>query len=452
MEALNSYDVLVIGVGMAGVSVAHKAARAGKRVAVVDSRPYGGTCALRGCDPKKVLVGAAELMDWSRRMSGLGVEGELNIDWPLLMKHKESIIKDTPHDIEHSLATLGVETIRGSAGFTGRNTVAVDDREIRAEHIVVAAGQRPRTLPFSGAEHLVTSTDFLELPDLPKRIVFVGGGFVSMEFAHIAVRAGAEVTVLQRGGQILKGFDPDLAGRLTEFTRDLGIDVRLHTEVAGVDRNDDSESRYTVSTTEHSLIQADLVVHGAGRVPELDDLNLDAGDVSFDPVRGVKVNEFLQSVSNPAVYAAGDAADTAGPKLTPVAVHEGMVAISNILKGNRKRPNYQGTPSVAFTVPSLARAGLLEEEARLAGYDVVVRSGEMSDWYTLRRTNEALGAYKVIIDGKSGTILGAHLLGGHAGDLINLFATAIRNKISVLELKTGIYVHPAATSDITYML
>ena len=126
--------------------------------------------------------------------------------------------------------------------------------------------------------------------------------------------------------------------------------------------------------------------------------------------------------------------------------------MGNILKGNRKRPNYQGTPSVAFTVPSLARAGLLEEEARAAGYDLEVQTGDMSRWYTLRRTNEAYGAYKVIVDKKSGKILGAHLLGGHAGEMINQFAMAIRNEISVLKLKTGIYVHPAATSDITYML
>ncbi|MDZ7795343.1 MAG: NAD(P)/FAD-dependent oxidoreductase [Spirochaetia bacterium] len=452
MELNSNYDVVVIGVGMAGVSAAHKAARAGKKVAVVDSRPYGGTCALRGCDPKKVLVGAAELIDWSRRMSGMGVEGELTIDWPALMKHKEAIIRDTPGSITQSLEKLGVETVHGSARFTGGTTLAVGDRELRAESIVIAVGQRPRTLSFPGAGHLVTSTDFLELPELPKRIVFVGGGFVSMEFAHIAARAGATVTVLQRGDQILRGFDPDLAGQLTNISREIGIDIRLHTEVAEVTENDHGDGRYTVSTSERRTIEADMVVHGAGRVPELDDLDLDTGNVSFDAKRGVTVNEFLQSVSNPAVYAAGDAADTAGAKLTPVAVHEGMVAVGNILKGNRKRPNYQGTPSVAFTVPSLARAGMLEEEARAAGYDLKVQAGDMSDWYTLRRTNESHGAYKVIVDKKSGRILGAHLLGGHAGEMINMFATAIRNEITVLELKTGIYVHPAATSDIAYML
>ena len=437
---------------MAGVSAAHKAARAGKRVAVVDSRPYGGTCALRGCDPKKVLVGAAELIDWNRRMSGLGVTGELTIDWPALMKLKESVIQGTPGAIEKSMTKMAVETLHGSARFTGPNTVMVGDTQIEAQHIVIAVGQRPRTLTFAGADHLITSTDFLELQELPRRIVFVGGGFVSMEFAHIAVRAGAEVTVLQRGAHILKGFDPDLADNLTEVSRKLGIDVRLQTEVASVDRDANDRAPFTITATDGAIIDADLVVHGAGRVPELDDLNLEAAGVSFDPTRGVEVNEFLQSVSNPAVYVAGDAADTVGAKLTPVAVHEGMIAVGNILKGNRKSPNYQGTPSVAFTVPSLARAGLLEEEARAAGYDVEVAAGDMSDWYTLRRTNESHGAYKLIIDKKEGTILGAHLLGGHAGEMINMFATVVRNGISVLELKTGIYVHPAATSDIAYML
>jgi glutathione reductase (NADPH) len=452
MNSKNSYDVLVIGVGMAGVSVADKASRSGKRVAVVDSRPYGGTCALRGCDPKKVLVGAAELIDWSRRMTGSGLEGELTIDWPGLMKHKESIIEDTPGSLEQSMSKMGVETLHSAARFIGRNRVIVNDREVDAEHIVIAVGQRPRTLAFPGAEHVITSTDFLDLPQLPNRIVFVGGGFVSMEFAHIAARAGAEVTVLQRGDHILKGFDPDLADRLTKVSREIGVDIRLNTEVAEVDRIANGESPYTVATSDRMEIKADLVVHGAGRVPELDELNLDAGAIAFDSMRGVTVNGFLQSVSNSAVYVAGDAADTPGQKLTPVAVHEGMIAVSNILKGNRKHPDYRGTPSVAFTVPALARAGLLEEDARAAGYDVEVKSGDMSGWYTLRRTNEPHGAYKVIIDKTTGTILGAHLLGGHAGDTINIFASAIRNEVSAFDLKTGIYVHPAATSDVAYML
>ncbi|NBB91130.1 MAG: FAD-dependent oxidoreductase [Spirochaetes bacterium] len=452
MAAKDKYDVLVIGVGMAGVSAAHKAARAGKKVAVVDSRPYGGTCALRGCDPKKVLVGAAELIDWNRRMNGLGVSGELTIDWPDLMKHKDSVIQGTPGALEKSMAKLGAETLHGGARFTGRNTVMVGDRELQAEHILIAVGQRPRTLSFPGAEYLITSTDFLELPELPRRIVFVGGGFVSMEFAYVAARAGAEITVLQRGEHILKGFDPELADQLAQASRELGIDVRLHAEVETVEQNSGGAGRYTVSTADGARIEADLVVHGAGRVPEIDDLDLKTGDVSFDPTRGVEVNEFLQSVSNPAVYAAGDAAATVGAKLTPVAVHEGMIAVGNILKGNRKQPNYRGTPSVCFTVPSLARAGLLEAEARAAGLDVEVSTGDMSDWYTLRRTNESHGAYKLIIDKKSGTVVGAHLLGGHAGETINMFAMAIRNGINALDLKTGVYVHPAATSDITYML
>lgn len=318
MNSSNRYDVLVIGVGMAGVSVAHKAARSGKRVAVVDSTPYGGTCALRGCDPKKVLVGAADLIDWSRRMSGPGVEGELTIDWPALMKHKESIIENTPGSREQSRSKLGVETLHGSARFTGRNRIMVNDREVDAEHIVISVGQRPRTLGFPGAEHVITSTDFLDLPELPKRIVFVGGGLVSMEFAHVAARAGAEVIVLQRGHHILKGFDPDLADRLTEVSREVGIDIRLNTKIAEVDRSANGESLYTVTTPDRMEIEADLVVHGAGRVPELDELDLCAGEIAFDSMRGVTVNEFLQGVSNTALYAAGDAADTAGQKLTPV--------------------------------------------------------------------------------------------------------------------------------------
>lgn len=455
MDSKDNYDIVVIGVGMAGMAVAGKAARAGRRVAVVDSRPYGGTCALRGCDPKKVLVGAAELIDWQRRMAGHGVSGELAIDWASLMKHKDSIIDPLPDTMESSLARAGVETLHGSARFTGERTIQINDRELEAEFIVIAVGQRPRTLTFPGAEHLVTSTDFLELSALPNKIVFVGGGFISMEFAHIAVRAGAEVTVLQRAERILKGFDAELSRQLVEISREAGVDLRLTTEIAEVAEIADGGAdgaRYTVSTTDGVEIPADLVVHGAGRVPEIDDLDLKCGGVVFDPVRGITVNEYLQSTSNPAVYVAGDAADTVGLKLTPVAVHEGIIATSNILKGNRKQPTYRGTPSVAFTVPALARAGMLEEEARAAGYEVQVESGDMSQWYNLRRTNEAHGGYRLIIDTDTGALLGAHILAGDAGEMINMFAMAIRNELSVLDVKTGMYVHPASTSDIAYML
>ena len=444
----NQFDVIAIGVGMAGLSAARKTASAGKKVAVIDSRPYGGTCALRGCDPKKVLVGAAEVVDWQRRMTGHGVIGEARIDWGELMAFKRTFTEPVPQNLEKSLGKQGVATYYGETRFVGPDRLQVGEDTLTGEHIVIAVGAKPGDLGIPGAEHVVTSTDFLELESLPERIVFIGGGYISFEFAHIATRAGARATILHRGERPLQGFDADMVAGLVDASREVGIDVRVNTAVTAVEKQGDA----LVVCTDGEAVTADLVVHGAGRVPEIDALDLEAGSVEYDPKKGVIVNEYLQSVSNPVVYAAGDAAATEGWPLTPVAVHEGLTAASNILKGNGKTPNYLGTPAVAFTIPSLSRAGMTEDEAAARGFKFRVNHKDTSGWYSSRRTNEKHSAYKVLIEEGTGKILGAHLLGGHAGEVINMFALAIRHELTASEVKTSVLVHPAASSDISYML
>lgn len=446
---MSHYDVIVIGVGMAGLAAARRVASAGRRVAVIDSRPYGGTCALRGCDPKKVLVGAAEIVDWQRRMAGHGISGEVQIDWAELMAFKGTFTDPVPERLETSLAAQGVATLHGSAHFVDGNTLKIGGDTVSAEHIVIATGARPRDLGIPGSELLASSTDFLALESLPERIVFIGGGYISFEFAHIAARAGARVAVVDRAERPLEHFDPDLVERLVAASQQIGIELRSASEVIGVER---VAGELMVSLADGGTLSSDLVVHGAGRIPELDDLDLEAGGIDFEPSRGVTVDEFLQSRSNPAVYAAGDSAATAGWPLTPVAVHEGFIAASNILKGNRRTPNYAGTPSVAFTIPAIARAGLSEVEAVAQGLDFTLKRGDTSDWYTVRRTNERHSAFKVLIDNDSDRILGAHLLGVHAGEVIDMFALAIRHGLEAWEVRTGIFVHPAAASDVTSML
>jgi glutathione reductase (NADPH) len=444
----NHFDVIAIGVGMAGLSVARKTAAAGKKVAVIDSRPYGGTCALRGCDPKKVLVGAAEVVDWQRRMTGHGVTGDVRIDWSELMAFKRTFTEPVPQNLEKSLGEQGIATYYGETRFINPNCLQVGEDTLTGEHIVVAVGARPVDLGIPGAEHVITSTDFLELESLPKRVVFIGGGYISFEFAHIAARAGARATILHRGERPLQGFDADMVAGLVDASREVGIDVRVNTAVTAVEKQGDALAVHTDGQT----VTADLVVHGAGRVPEIDALDLEAGNVEYSPKKGVAVNEYLQSVSNPAVYAAGDAAATEGWPLTPVAVHEGLTVASNILKGNRKTPNYLGTPAVAFTIPSLSRAGMTEDEAAARGFEFRVNHNDTSGWYSSRRTNEKHSAYKVLIEEGTSKILGAHLLGGHAGEVINMFALAIRHGLTASEVKTSVLVHPAASSDISYML
>jgi glutathione reductase (NADPH) len=239
-----TFDLVVLGAGTAGSGVARRCRAAGWSVAIVDDLPYGGTCALRGCDPKKVLVGAAEALDWVRRMDGRGIVGRsAAIRWSELQRFKRTFTDPVPEEAEAGLAKAGVRTFHGRARFTGRTTVQVGEDVLNARHVLIATGAQPAPQPYPGAEHLMTSDRFLELYELPGRIVFVGGGYVSFEFAHVAARAGSQVTILHRGCRPLERFDPDLVGLLLERTLALGIDVQLRTEVRGVAR---SGSGFTV--------------------------------------------------------------------------------------------------------------------------------------------------------------------------------------------------------------
>jgi glutathione reductase (NADPH) len=443
------FDLIVIGAGMAGLAATRKAASDGKRVAIVDTRPYGGTCALRGCDPKKVLVGVAGAVDEARRLTGYGVTGETGIDWPALMAFKRTFTEPVPRKLEKGLERQGVATLHGPSRFTSDATIAIGGDEFGAERFLIATGARPRELGIPGEELVATSTDFLDLDALPERIALIGGGYVSFEFAHIAARAGAKVTILHRSERPLKGFDPDLVSELVRASEELGIEVRTQAEATCVGR--DGEAR-TVHVRGSEAVVVDLVVHGAGRVPDLDALDLSSADVEFDELRGVRVNEYLQSVSNPRVYAAGDAADTAGWPLTPVAVHEGLIATSNLLRGNRKTSNYTGTPSVVFTIPALARAGMTESEAQEQGLDFEVESNDTSGWFTARRSRAQHAASKVLVEKGTGRILGAHLLGMDAGETIDIFALAIRHGLTAGSLRTSVLLHPAAASDVVHMV
>ena len=447
------YDVVVIGTGAAASTVAMRCRKAGKQVAVVDSRPIGGTCALRGCDPKKVLVGAAELLAWNRRMQEHGIlADQVQIDWPRLMHFKRSFIESVPKNSEESFLKRGVAAVHGRARFVGPTSIQVGDNVLEASNVVVAAGARSVHLKISGAEFAVTSEQFLELERLPERILFIGGGYISFEFAHIAARAGAHVTILHRGERPLQRFDPDLVNRMVTMTRDLGIDVRLGLKVTGITRNSTGVKIRAHSGTSDHDFDTDLVVHGAGRVPEIDDMRLNDAGIEWDPLRGVKVNEYLQSVANPAVYAAGDAAASAGPPLTPVAAYEGKIAAENLLKGNHRKPDYDGIPTVVFTVPQLASVGLEERAARERGLAFRVNQEDTSSWYSSRRVAERYSGFKTLIEEQTGCILGAHLLGPDAAEIINIFALAIRKGLTSTDLKDIIYAYPTVASDVPYMI
>ncbi len=446
------FDLVVIGTGAGGSTVTHKCRKAGWDVAIVDSRPFGGTCALRGCDPKKVLVGAAELIDWNRRMKEKGVSAKsTEIDWQELMAFKKTFTEPVPENRENAYAKAGIAVFHGRAHFLDKTTVKIGEDILTGRYVHIAAGAKPAILGIPGEEYLTTSTQFLEMEKLPERIVFVGGGYIAFEFAHVASQAGAQIKILHRGARPLEGFDPDLVDSLVEATRDMGIDLKLNTTVESVEKNGDQFVVTASAGDIRQTFEADMVVHSAGRSPDIDDMDLEKAGIERGK-NGILVNEYLQSVSNPLVYAAGDGADSGGLPLTPVAGVEGLAAASNLLKGNHRQPNYLGVPTVVFTLPPLASVGLQEDEAAKQGLKFEVKHGDTSGWYSSRRIGLKYSGYKTLVEEDTGRILGAHLLGGHAEEVINIFALAIRTGLKAEDLKTMIYAYPTSASDIGYMV
>jgi len=446
-------DLVVVGTGEAARAVVFSMRAAGWSVAVIDSRPFGGTCDLRGCDPKKVLVGVAELIDWGRRMQGSGISAPApTLAWSDMIAFKRAIIEHVTADVENGFREAGITALHGRAHFVGPTTLAVGDETITAGHVVIAGGARHAPLGIPGEGHLTTSTEFLELDQLPPRVAFVGGGYIAFEFAHIAARAGAEVTILHRGERPLEAFDPDLVGQLVQITRELGVTVHLGTEVTAIDKTDRGLGVHARSGVQDQQLEADIVVHAAGRIPEVDDLGLDAAGVERAEDGGIAVNEYLQSVSNPAVYAAGDAVTNGGFRLTPVAVLQGAVVGTNLRHGNTRTPDYQGVPTVVFTTPPLARVGLTEAAASAQGLKFTTHHADTTGWFSSRRLKLTHTGYKTLTEEGTGRLLGAHLLGSHAEEIINIFALAIRHQLPASDLSHMIYAYPTSASDISSML
>jgi len=450
---VTDFDLVVIGTGAAGSTAAYACREAGWSVAIADEKAFGGTCALRGCDPKKVFVAAEELVDWSRRFGAKSiVSGDIRIDWPALLRFKKTFVESVPQQNEDAYSEAGITALHGRIRFLERSVLQVGDDTLRARHVVIASGARPQILSISGEEHLTTSEGFLDLERLPARIIMVGGGYISFEFAHVAARAGATVTIVHKGSRPLERFDADLVGDLVDETRALGIDVRLNTSVRGIEKHDDVlRVTTTGSDGETTIIEADMAVHGAGRVPNIDDLDLEAGGVTRTK-NGVCVNVYLQNPSNAAVYAAGDAADTGAPRLTPVAGMEGDVVAANLLGGNVRKPDASVVPSIVFTTPALGTVGLTEQNARERKVRFSVKRGDTTQWYSSRRVGAAKSRFKILIEDGSDHILGATVLGPGAEELMNLFAMAMKFRVPASQVRDTIFAYPSAASDLAYMV
>jgi len=444
----NHYDIIVIGSGAAAQTVVYDLKKHRKNVAIIEKKEWGGTCALRGCVPKKVLVGAAEVKHRVVDAQHNGISfNSLNIDWSDLIEFKKSFTDSKSQQFKKSFLDAGIDIYKGTAHFTGKKSIRVNENELTAENFVIATGAKPRELGIPGEKHVITSDRFLSLETLPKSIAFIGGGLISFEFAHVAARAGAKVIILHRGQQPLKQFDPDLVNMLVDSSKDIGIDIQLNRPVKQVEKEN---NKFIVKTNEKELFETDLVVHGAGRVPDIGDLDLKKAHIDFSK-RGISVNEYMQNPTNPIVFAAGDVANSNLP-LTPVAGAEGKIVLKNLLDEKRKGASISAIPSVIFTVPPLAMVGLTETQAKKQGISYTVNYQDTSSWFSSNHIGLKHSGFKILINNENKQIIGAHLFGHHAEEAINLFTVFIKKKMNIDEIKELVWSYPTSTYDINYMI
>jgi len=442
------YDVIVLGAGPAGRAAAIIARRSGLNVLIIEKDGFGGTCPLRGCIPKKVLVAAAQALEHARSSSAplIGAE-DLRIDWPGLMRLKQAIIKDTPETVRKSLQAQDIDVLSAQARFSGTHTVNANGREIEGRKLIIATGSKPRALPIKGFEHTLTSDKLLEIQAPPNSIIFIGAGPIGMEFGHVLARAGTKVTILEAAPRILPNLDKDLTERLALASRRLGIDIYTDVRIEAVER----QALAMAVSFSHGgftkMVRAEVVANGAGRVADIDDLDLAKAGIERDG-RGIITDAYLRT-SNPDVFVAGDAV-AASPQLSEVATYEGKLAARNLNAETMIPVSYGSVPFVVYTIPEIAGVGMLPDEALAGKHRVSLL--DLTGLKTSRTYGESMTLSKVVIEEGTGRVLGAHILGHRGEELINLFGLAVRFGLTVHDLNNAVFSFPSFSADIKDML
>jgi len=446
-----TFDVVILGGGNAGIGVTGPVRRAGMSVAMIESRDLGGTCPNRGCTPKKILVAAGHALHEIERarLHHIAVETP-RLDWAALIDREKAMIRDIPSNLARAMERRQVEIIKGKATFQAPDTISVGDRQLKAKHIVIATGSKPRPLPIPGAEYMITSDEMLSERRQPASIVFVGGGVISFEFGHVYARAGSAVTILEALPQILPAMDADAVAQLAMESERIGVRIRTNVSVQRIERAGLRFRAIFVHGGAEHAVEADRVVNGAGRIANIDTLGLAAAHVEHSNGR-VSIDRYLRSTSNPQVHVCGDAVPIS-PQLSPIATYEGDIVGRNIAEGPKYTPDYEGMPTSVYTVPALATVGLTEASARQKQLAIDVHVNDMLGWFSAKTYAETAAWSKIIVDKANDRILGAHFVGHEGQELVNVFGLAIKFGITAQQLRNQVYAYPTFSADIKHML
>jgi glutathione reductase (NADPH) len=442
------FDLIVIGGGSGGVRAARIAASLGAKVALIEEKQMGGTCVNVGCVPKKLFWYAAHFHEELIDAASFGWRTtEPVFDWPTLRANKDKEIERLNGIYERIMETHDVELVRGRGRVTGPNEVTVGDRVLEGKHILVATGGRPYVpAEIPGVGHAIVSDQVFHLEKWPERVVIVGGGYIATEFAGIFHGTGCEVHQLVRGPEILRGFDDDVRTLLCDEMRNRGIDVRHSCEVAEI--RDEDHGQYTVCTVDGAEIPCDLVLIATGRVPLTRGLFADGVDVKMNAKGAIEVNERFQT-SVPSIYAVGDVIDQVN--LTPVALGQGMWLAKHLFGGESAPADFTNVATAVFSDPNVGTVGLTETEARERLKKIVVYRSIFTPMKNTISDRKERTLMKLIVDGETDKVVGCHMVGPHAGEIIQGIAIALKCGATKAQFDATIGIHPTAAEEFVTM-
>ena len=442
------YDLFVIGAGSGGVRASRIAASYGARVAVAEEHRIGGTCVIRGCVPKKLLVYGSHFAEELQDAAHYGwTVGEMKFDWNVL---RDTVLRDVDRLEAAYTTTLDnnkVEHLHERATVAGPNRVKLaSGREISAKYILIAVGAWPVLPEFDGTEHCITSNEVFHLPALPKRVVIQGAGYIALEFAGIFNALGCHVTVVNRSEAILRGYDESLRDRLLQITMARGIEYKFNSPISQVEKLADGSLQ--VHAGKHEPIPADAVLVATGRRPKTVGLGLEAAGIALGKGGEIPVDEFSKTACD-SIYAVGDVTDRV--QLTPIAIREGQAFADTVFGGTPRSISYDHIPSAVFSQPPLAAVGLTEGQAREQFGNIKVFSSDFRPMKNVFAERHERGLYKMVVDANTDRILGLHMIGPEAPEILQAAAIAVRAGLTKADFDATVALHPSMAEELVLM-
>ena len=440
------FDLFVIGGGSGGVRAARWSAQAGVKVGLAEEYRYGGTCVIRGCVPKKLMVFASGFAEAMEDAEGFGwTVGERSFDWKAFITKKDAEIDRLENVYASNLEKAGVQIFGARAVLKDAHTVELSTGEtFTAKYILIATGGKPFLPQIPGIEHAISSNEVFHLEDRPERILIVGGGYIACEFAGIFNGMGTKTTQFYRGEQILRGFDGEVRGHIAEEMRKKGIDLRVGRDVTGIEK---TETGLKVQCTDGSHCEVDVVLYATGRVPLTDGLGLEAAGVETGRKGEISVDAYSKT-SVDSIYAVGDVTDRVN--LTPVAIREGMAFAETVFKDNPTRPDHALIPTAVFTQPEIGTCGMTQEQAR-EEHEIVVYRSTFRPMFQAFAGRDQRMLMKLIVDKDSDVVLGCHIVGPAAGEMIQMVGIAMKMGATKADFDRTMAVHPTAAEELVTM-